>query len=356
MKASKALKLEKTNVAVKATVSFNSPGNYLAPYGKTVVRVSGRGQSGNATTGGNYGGESYVSTNPNTGGNYAGESYVSTNPTTGGNYAGESYVSTNPATGGNYAGESYVSTNPSTGGNYAGESYVSTNPTTGGNYAGETYYYTNPATPGNTTPGTCVSTLYQYFTEFTTVAYDEFPGPCGPLGTSSCDPFFIGDTRRGDHCKVYDYYTNPSSSNPPTPGNDVYTPYYNPTVPGNDNFTPYYNPTIPGNNNFTPYYNPVVPGTNNFTPYYNPVVPGTNNFTPYYNPVVPGTDNFTPYYNPVVPGNAGPPANILGVTFPGGAADSVAPTVSPTATAIAYNISGYSVTVPSGGYINLDNI
>jgi hypothetical protein len=292
MKAFKALKLEKTNVANKATVSFNSPGNYVAPYGKTVVRVSGRGASGNATTGGNY--------------------------------AGESYVSTNPTTGGNYAGESYVSTNPTTGGNYAGESYLYTNPTTGGNYAGESYLYTNPTTPGNTVPGTCVSTLYQYFTANNYTTYDEFPGPCSPLGTSGCSPWPPG----GDYCIVYGYYTNPSSSNPPTPGNDVYTPYYNPTVPGNDVYTPYYNPTVPGNDNYTPYYNPTVPGN----------------------------DNYTPYYNPTVPGNSGAPANIAGVTFPGGAADSVAPTVPPTATTLSYSPSGFSVTVPSGGYVNLDNI
>ena len=246
MKASKALKLEKTNVANKATVSFNSPGNYIAPYGKTVVRVSGRGASGN--------------------------------PTTGGNYAGESYVSTNPTTGGNYAGESYVST--------------------------------NPATPGNTTPGTCVLTLYQYFSDYNTTAYAEFPGPCSPFEPSGCEPYAGG----GNYCKIYSVYTNPSSTNPSTPGNANYTPYYNPTVPGNANYTPYYNPTVPGN------------------------------------------DNYTPYYNPTIPGNSGTPANIAGVTFPGGAADSVAPTVSPTATTISYSASGFSVTVPSGGYINLDNI
>jgi hypothetical protein len=262
MKASKALKLEKTNVANKATVSFNSPGNYVAPYGKTVVRVSGRGASGN------------------------------------------------PTTGGNYAGESYVSTNPTTGGNYAGETYLYTNPTTGGNYAGETYLYTNPTTPGNTVPGSCIATLYQYFTAYPYTQYDEFPGPCSPLGEPFCTPFAPG----GEHCRAYGVYSNPSSSNPPTPGNDVYTPYYNPTVPGNDVYTPYYNPTVPGN------------------------------------------DNYTPYYNPVVPGNSGTPANIAGVTFPGGAADSVAPTVPPTATTLSYSASGFSVTVPSGGYVNLDNI
>jgi hypothetical protein len=184
--------------------------------------------------------------------------------------------------------------------------------------------YTNPTTPGNTVPGTCVSTLYQYFTANNYTTYDEFPGPCSPLGTSGCSPWPPG----GDYCIVYGYYTNPSSSNPPTPGNDVYTPYYNPTVPGNDVYTPYYNPTVPGNDNYTPYYNPTVPGN----------------------------DNYTPYYNPTVPGNSGAPANIAGVTFPGGAADSVAPTVPPTATTLSYSPSGFSVTVPSGGYVNLDNI
>ena len=304
MKAFKALKLEKTNVANKATVSFNSPGNYVAPYGKTVVRVSGRGASGNATTGGNYAGESYVSTNPTTGGNYAGESYVSTNPTTGGNYAGESYVSTNPTTGGNYAGEAYSSTNPSTPGN---------------------------TVPGNTVPGNNVGTLYQYFTAFNYTTYDEYPGSCFSPSTS-CSPW-PAPSGGGDYCVVYGCYTNPSSSNPSTT---------NPTVPGNDNYTPYYNPTVPGNANYTPYYNPTVPGNANYTPYYNPTVPGNA--------------NYTPYYNPTIPGNSGAPANIAGVPFPGGAADSVAPTVPPTATTLSYSPSGFSVTVPSGGYVNLDNI
>ena len=32
------------------------------------------------------------------------------------------------------------------------------------------------------------------------------------------------------------------------------------------------------------------------------------------------------------------------------------PTVSPTATVLEYNPSGFSVTVPAGGYVDIDNI
>lgn len=55
MAIGKNLLKEKTNVGVKASVTFNAPGNYVAPYGKTVVRIGGRGASGNAGNPGNPG-------------------------------------------------------------------------------------------------------------------------------------------------------------------------------------------------------------------------------------------------------------------------------------------------------------
>lgn len=67
---------------------------------------------------------------------------------------------------------------------------------------------------------------------------------------------------------------------------------------------------------------------------------------------VPGTPA---NYNPYTSGNTGATANIGGVTFPGGI-ETTAPVVPQTPTTIAYSPSGFTVTVPSGGYITIDNI
>ena len=45
---------EKTNVGVTTSTTFNSPGTYTLPYGKTVVRIGGRGTPGNPATGGTF--------------------------------------------------------------------------------------------------------------------------------------------------------------------------------------------------------------------------------------------------------------------------------------------------------------
>lgn len=55
MAIGKNLLKEKTNVGVRATTTFNAPGNYKAPYGKSVVTIGGRGASGNAGNPGNPG-------------------------------------------------------------------------------------------------------------------------------------------------------------------------------------------------------------------------------------------------------------------------------------------------------------
>ena len=78
--------------------------------------------------------------------------------------------------------------------------------------------------------------------------------------------------------------------------------------------------------------------------------------------------------NPNTPGNAGTQgatgtaANIGGVAFPGGtggaggnagspgSAGSTAPLVSPTTTTIEYTSAGFTVTVPSGGYVDIANL
>ena len=212
MKLSTQLLREKTNVGIKTNTTFNAPGNYTAPYGKTTVRVGGRGASGNANSGGNYAGESY-----------------------------------------------------------AGETYAGTNPTT--------YPY------GGTNPGTPVGTLYQYYNNApVNESYNEYPGVTGPqLGSPYSEPT--------GHVVQYGTYYNTGNA------------YYN-TVPGNAYYAPYY----------------------------------------------------SSYYNPTVPGNTGANATIAGVYFPGGAIGSLAPVVPATTTTVSYSPSGLSITVPTGGYITIDNI
>lgn len=65
VKAFTKLRLEKTNVGVKSNTTFNAPGTYVAPYGKTIIRVGGRGAPGNSGTSGNP-------SNPGSPGNYTG--------------------------------------------------------------------------------------------------------------------------------------------------------------------------------------------------------------------------------------------------------------------------------------------
>jgi hypothetical protein len=87
---------------------------------------------------------------------------------------------------------------------------------------------------------------------------------------------------------------------------------------------------------------------------------GSANFTPgnpNYNPYTPGNPNYNPTNtNPTTPGNAGTSANIEGVTFPGGPIASLASTVPQTATAVVYTGSNISITVPSGGYVTIENV
>lgn len=69
--------------------------------------------------------------------------------------------------------------------------------------------------------------------------------------------------------------------------------------------------------------------------------------------------SFTPAqpatYNPYYPGSHGSPRNIGGVIFPGGN-NSLAPVIAQTTTTLAYSPSGLTVTVPTGGYITIDNV
>jgi len=50
MKISGLLRRERTNAVVKETVTFNAPGTYYPPYGKTNFSLQGRSTAGNPTT------------------------------------------------------------------------------------------------------------------------------------------------------------------------------------------------------------------------------------------------------------------------------------------------------------------
>lgn len=55
-----------------------------------------------------------------------------------------------------------------------------------------------------------------------------------------------------------------------------------------------------------------------------------------------------------VPGNPGTPANVLGVTLPGGPGDDVAPVVPYTPVVIP--TTGVSITVPPGGFVRIRSL
>ena len=210
MKFSQALLHEKTLPAVKISTTFNTPGNYVPPYGKTSVKVGGRGASGNNTAPGNY-------------------------------------------------------------------------------------------VPGNYVPGNVAGyNLYHYNYSFTTTYNDG-------------------------------YYSTHGS------------PFHNSGGPGafNSAQSPYTANSVcccPVNGTPTHVTTQVT---------YSFICGGNPNYNcGYYN---------AGYNNPSSPGNPGSNYCISGVSFPGGAAASLAPVVSPTATAIKYGPSPISITVPPGGYVVVCN-
>lgn len=145
MKLASALLREKTNVGVKGATTFNAPGQYLPPYGKTTVRIGGRGASGNYSSGGNYAGEGY---------------------------AGESYAGSNP-------GYSYRNS-PEESCTYSPSVYFPANYFSNGEWSGDSYYwpggYSCTSTPGNsvTVPGNA------YYSPYYTAYYNPYyPGSAG---------------------------------------------------------------------------------------------------------------------------------------------------------------------------------
>lgn len=215
----------------------------------------------------------------------------------------------NPNTGGNYA-----NTNPPTGDN------ASYNPTTGGNYAGS-----NPAT-----------IMYGFFQQTTDADTYNATAPNVPAPYSDIAPnttFYMNFNRTANSNYAVGTYVsvNPVTDNSLPAG-------YNSIFNGSNVDYNYYQTAY-----FSFYENSSTPGNSN----YNPTVPGNV----YYNPPVPGNAN----YNPTVPGNPGATNNVLGVTFPGGAGGSPAPIIAPTSVILSYTPSGVTLSVPTGGYIDITN-
>jgi hypothetical protein len=263
-----------------------------------------------------------VSTNPSTPGN-AYYNYVAGNAvysTAGGN----AKYNTSPGTA-NYntvpAAYPYASTNP------ASYPYANTNPT---NWQGGSWVYT------------------EFINNVDPSSYVAGPNWGPSVGQPGPTNNVIGGAPSSPGARnVYtDYYANGS-----TPG----TANYN-TVAGTANYN-YVAASYPyaGTNPVTyPYAgtNPVTypyVGTNpDSYPYAgtNPATPGNANYN-----TTPGNANYN-----YVSGNSGSPVNIGGVAFPGGSSDSLAPVVPATATILQYSAGGFTVTVPSGGYVTIQNV
>ena len=277
-RAGQNLFLKKT-LRASGSTTFNAPGNYLPPYGSTVIQIGGRGSPGNNTVAAIPGNSVPGNSVP---GNAVPGNYAGANPGSPGNVAGN-----NPATlaGHNYGTWMYVGMYMNT---YSG-SPPGLSPS----------YFTIPGV-GSGPPGGAQHT-------------GTGPNPTSHFAASPpADPSFYGQNiQQNGNFGTTNYNGNPNFS----PGN----PNYNPYSPGNPN----YNPT---NHN---------PTTTN---------PTTTN---------PTTTNPT---TPAVPGNTGPSANIEGVTLPGGPADSPANVVPATSTSIVYTGSNISITVPSGGYVTIQNV
>lgn len=244
MKLSNLLFREKTQAGIKDTVTFNAPGTYYPPYGKTAFLLQGKGQSGNAPVPGNYAG-----------------------------------------------------TNPSS------QVYWYTNSPTQGNQANQ-----NPPVPASTTtpvPGFIYLFVYSYDWHLSYDSnYSYYTFPPGNI-SGYCPPNTYIDT--GSEF-VYTKYYCLASWQPP------YTYTYNYTTPGNWNYN-----TIPGTD---VYY--TQPGN--------------------------------AYYNPTTPGNAGSDYTVLGITLPGGAADTSAPVVGYSPVSIDYSPSGTPISCPPGGYVKIQNV
>jgi len=402
---------DKSNSIVTSSVTFNAPGNFIPPYGKTIFQITAKGTPGNSSfyyTTTVPGNPNYNPYYPASGGNPLGTNtfYYNTpvaaqNPTVAGyNYeyvpavagnvtayypaSGGTYNPYYPASGGTYnpyypASGGYL--NPIIAGNLTGY-----NPPTPGDFTG-----VNPATPGNldaymwnstiyysavTNPGYSPQLGYQAGSSSDQTNYGQggtsgvFTNPAPYSGTLGPNYYSVPGQSYTVYYTVTYAYAYPSY-NPTTPGNAT----YNPPVPGNAVYNPWtpssWNPYYPASGgSVNPYYpaysdyNPTTPGFYTSNPNYNSYVPAFSYTTtvpgnPNYNPVVPasggnvsGTN--TVNQNVLVPGNAASSTNVLGVSLPGGAADSTAPVVGPTTISIDYTNAGTPISVPPGGYVTVN--
>ena len=190
MKISGLLRRERTNAIVKQTVTFNAPGTYYPPYGKTNFTITGKAGAGNPTSPGNT-----VPGNP-----------VPGNPVPG-NFVAGTYV---PASGGNVAFFYFTTV-------YLYHDYW------GGTYPGRGGYNTYYFQPFIGFGGITMPPWAQAYDGGVGYWYMGYDGPYGSTSeqVAVTNPYYPAYTNPA--------YTNPTYTNPTT----VNPTTYNPTVPGN---------------------------------------------------------------------------------------------------------------------------
>ena len=388
--------LEKTwRASGTGTFTFNAPGNFSVPYGKSDITVEGKGGTGEAEVVGN------PNYNPPVDGNIA-----SYNPDTGGNFANNNPPETNIANynpviagtggnpiieaigGGNFAGTnsgSEVSTGFNSATFIAGDPPVvfAGNPDSGSPGDPPSYFKGNPNTfiagdPPVFVAGTpnfnapiFVEAIYLETSYWNGVFGNLYPPVVLVQGSYSPASYVPGTPDGGTNPSSHfagnpDYFLagdppsyfegNPNTfvaGDPPSyfagnadffqAGSENFTyvagsPIYNPIDYGVTGYNPS-NPSSGGNPNYA-----VVPGN----PNYNPVVPGS---AASFNPATPGN---IATYNPASPAVPGDSASALGVTLAGSNQGGlVASYITPTKVS-PYTIpdgATYPVVVPEGGQV-----
>jgi hypothetical protein len=224
-------------------------------------------------------------------------------------------------------GGTYANTNPGSGGNANYNPYVAGNANYNPVVAGNANY--NPVVAGNA--------------NYNPVVPGNYAGVNGGVNQSYIDNAVPGSYTSST---TYGSAANCPSSYSTSSGNQYYsatyfcTPYYNPSTGGNYANT---NPPTGGN-----YANTNASTGGNYAN----TNAGSGGNVAGYNTYYPGNAN----YNTVVPGNSGSPSSVLGVSLPGGAADTAAPIIGYVPVSIDYTTSGISITCPPGGYVKIQNL
>ena len=372
--------LEKTWRATgTGTFTFNAPGTFSIPYGKSDITVEGKGGTGEEEVVGNPNYNSPVdgniaSYNPDTGGNFANNNPTETNianynPVIAG--SGGSAITT-AVGGGNFAGNSAgytISTGFNSGTFVAGDppSYFAGNADTF--VAGEASVFV-AGTPNFNAP-VFVEAIYFEPSYWNGVFGDMYPPVVLIQGSYTPASYAAGTADGGTNPSSY-FAGNPDSGGPGQPAS-----YFagNPDSGGPGQAASYFAGNAgyfqAGYENFTvvgggPIYNPVNYAITGYNPS-NPSSGGNPNYTntpgnPNYNPVVPGS---AASFNPSTPGNIatyntaspavpGASASALGVTLAGSNQGGlVASYITPTKVS-PYTIpdgATYPVVVPEGGQV-----